>query len=200
LPFRPTWLYSSFENEENPVDARLIDLDRISSLLGGADPEAAPVVERIRQSSPEAWDSDPLSGNVSAGQILESLLLGKKPSGSASLSGRALELLIRELGEPLDTSSFDDARMIGWFATEALEGLPCAEMLYGRLPPPLAKGPLLDIGIGYVTSEEAASLLEHWPEPDFDDPEPEIYAAREQIEEWLRCAAEAQKSLVVVWV
>jgi hypothetical protein len=30
---------------------------------------------------------------------------------------------------------------------------------------------------------EAAGLLLDWPEPDFDDPAPEIYATREQIEE-----------------
>ena len=42
-------------------------------------------------------------------------------------------------------------------------------------------------------------VLEDWPEPDYDDPGPEVYAAREQIEEWVRCTADARKTLVVVW-
>jgi hypothetical protein len=182
------------------MDARLVDLNRISRLLGGADPEAAGVVEQIRQSSPEAWHSKLSSEKVSVGQVLESLLLRGEPSGRAYQTGLALRLLIRELGERLDTSSFDDARMIGGFAVEALEGLPCAEMLYGRAPSPLANSRIQEIVAGYVTPQEAATLLEHWPEPDYDDPAPEIYAAREQIEEWLTCAADAQKSLVVIWV
>jgi len=182
------------------MDARLVDLNQISRLLGGADPEAVSVVELIRQSSPEALDSESSSEEVSVGQVLESLLLRGEASGRAPQTGLALQLLIRELGEPLDTISFDDARMIGCFAAEAFAGLPCAEMLYGRSPPPLTLGRLMDIVVGYVTAEEAATLLEHWPEPDYDDPAPEIYAAREQIEEWLTCAADAQKSLVVVWV
>jgi hypothetical protein len=182
------------------MEARLVDSNRISRLLSGTDPEAAGVVEQIRQSSPEAWESDSYSEQASVGQVLEDLLLRGEPSGRASQSGLALQLLIRELGEPLDTVSFDDARMIGGLAVEALEGLPCAEMLYGRAPPPLGESRLQEIVVGYVTWEEAASLLEDWPEPDYDDPEPEIYAAREQIEEWLKCAADARKSLVVVWV
>jgi hypothetical protein len=182
------------------MEARLVDLHRISRLLGGADPQAAGVVEQIRRSSPAAWDRDSSSEKVSAGQVLESLLLRGELSGRAYQTGLALRLLIRELGERLDTSSFDDARMIGSFAVEALKGLPCAEMLYGRAPSPLANSRLQEIVVGYVTPEEAASLLEDWPEPDYDDPDPEIYAAREQIEEWLRCAADAGKGLVVVWV
>jgi hypothetical protein len=182
------------------MDARLVDLSRIARLLGGADPEAADVVEQIRRSSPKAWDGESSSEKVSVGQVLESLLLRGEASGRASQTGLALQLLICELGEPLDTISFDDARMIGGFAVEALEGLPCAEMLYGRAPAPFKQGRLQAIVVGYVTPEEAATLLEHWPEPDYDDPAPEIYAAREQIEEWLTCAADSQKSLVVIWV
>jgi hypothetical protein len=182
------------------MDARLVDSNRISRLLGGADPDAAGVIEQIRQSSPEAWDGDSSSKQVSVGQVLEGLLLLGESSGRADQAALALQLLIRELGEPLDTLSFDDTSMIGSMAVEALEGLPCAEMLYGRAPPPLAQSRLQDVVVGYVTPEEAASLLEDWPEPDYDDPEPEIYAAREQIEEWLRCAADARKSLVVIWV
>jgi hypothetical protein len=182
------------------MEARLVDLHRLSRLLGGADPEAAGIVEQIRQSSPGAWDSDASSERISVGQVLEGLLLRGEPSRRASQAGLALQLLIRQLGEPLDTSSFDDARMIGSFAVEALAGRPCAEMLYGRSPPPLAQSRLQDVVAGHVTPEEAATLLEHWPEPDDDDPAPEIYAAREQVEEWLTCAADARKSLVVVWV
>jgi hypothetical protein len=181
------------------MDARLVDLNRISTLLGGADLQAAGVIEQIRRSSPAAWDRDSSSEKVSVGQVLDSLLLRGEPLGRPYQTGLALRLLIRELGERLDTFSFDDARMIGGFAVEALEGLPCAEMLYGRAPSPLANSRLQEIVVGYITPEEAASLLEDWPEPDYDDPAPEIYAAREQIEEWLRCAADARKSLVVIW-
>jgi hypothetical protein len=182
------------------MDARLVDLNQLSRLLGGADPQAVGVVEQIRRSSPEAWDSHLSSEKVSVGQVLESLLLRGEASGRASQTALALQLLIRELGDPVDTLSFDDARMIGGFAVEALAGLPCAEMLYGRGPPPLAQSRLQEIVVGYVTPEEAATMLEHWPEPDYDDPAPEIYAAREQIEEWLTCAADARKSLVIIWL
>jgi hypothetical protein len=42
-------------------------------------------------------------------------------------------------------------------------------------------------------------MLAQWPEPDFDNPDPEIYAGREQIEDWLHRAAESKRTLLVFW-
>ena len=36
-------------------------------------------------------------------------------------------------------------------------------------------------------------------EPDHDDPVPQVYAAREQIEGWLRSASDRQQTLIVFW-
>jgi hypothetical protein len=59
------------------------------------------------------------------------------------------------------------------------------------------------LALGDWTSMER---LTQWPDRDLRverglaDRTPEVYAAREQIEEWLRCAADARKNLVVIWV
>jgi hypothetical protein len=53
------------------MDARLVELNRISKLLGGGDPESIGVVEQIRQSAPRAWDDNFSSEKVSMGQVLE---------------------------------------------------------------------------------------------------------------------------------
>jgi hypothetical protein len=176
------------------MDALLVDLPQISRLLSGGAPDARETIERVRAKCPEEWDT---SRQYRLGEALESLLTTGQFKGNPYVKCPALQLLCRTLGEPLDTVSFEDSGFRLW--GEALQGLPQAEKLYGCAPPPwkaeLADDPVL----GCVTPEEAAAMLAKWPEPDYDDPPPEVYAAREQIEGWLRSACKAQKTLVIFW-
>jgi hypothetical protein len=181
------------------MEARLIDLKRISHLLAGGASEATSVVDVARRRFPESWEFDPEYDDQSVGEELEALLTNGQQSGMPH-PGPALQLLCQVLGESVDIASFEDVNMIHGFAAESLTGLPYGERLYGRLPLPLTEGEPGYVECGYVTPDEAQAMLEKWSEPDFDDPEPEIYAAREQIEGWLRSAVEAQKTLIVFWV
>ena len=182
------------------MDAMLIDLPQVSALINGGHAEACDLLALIEHKFPAAWKSETPYVSTSLGQVLTSLLKTGKINGPPQVAGPALQFLCHNIGERLNSSSFDDARMIANFATAALEGLPQSERLYGRVPPSLEDWGGRDIVVGYVTPAEADSMLEHWPEPDFDDPDPEIYAAREQIEGWLRSAHESQKTLIVFWV
>lgn len=181
------------------MEARLIDWPRISRLLRGGAAEAQNIVDSVRARYPEAWNIDPDSGPISIGQALEEQLKTGQVSGPAHFGRLALQLLSRALGEGLDIASFDDIRMIDLFAAAVLDGLPEADRLYGRTPPELKEWDPFTWEMGYVTPDEATSMLEQWPEPDFDDPDPEIYAAREQIESWLRSACDTHKTLIVFW-
>jgi hypothetical protein len=179
------------------MQAFLIELSRLSMLMAGNSPEAAKVVQQLREQSPAAWESDPGYEEISVGAALEEHLTTGEARDWPNVAGRGLQLLCRALGELLDSTSFDDANFM--LVAEALEGVKQAEKLYGRVPPPLQLSEEGGLVIGYVTPTEAAEILGTWPEPDHDDPAPEVYAAREQLEGWLRIASEAQKSLIVFW-
>jgi hypothetical protein len=99
----------------------------------------------------------------------------------------------------LDLTSFDAVNMIHLFAGAVLDGLPGAERLYDRIPPPLKEWEPGYYVVGYVTPTEAAEMLTTWPDPDHDDPPAEIYAAREQVEGWLQAAREANRTCIVFW-
>lgn len=158
------------------VEARLLDLARLSRLLAGKAPDAPQVLAAARKRWPRAWESDPDGGDPPAGSVLEHLLATGRMRGKRYLAGPALRLLCQAIGDPLDTASFDDAGMIHIFAVEALTGLPHAERLYGRVPPPLKawEGGYGNLP-GYVTPKEAAAMLKKWPGPDHDDPPPEVF-------------------------
>lgn len=179
------------------MEAMLIDLFRISGLLAGKSSEANSILDKIRTHSPTAWECEREHDKVSCGQVLEMLLTKGKSKGPRHLPGRALQLLCRELGESLNTESVESGNFM--FVMDVLEEVPSAEYIYGRVPPPL-KGWGGDFPVvGYLTAEEADQALQTWPEPDHDDPVPEVYAAREQIEDWLRKSSKSQKSLIMFW-
>lgn len=177
------------------MEAFLTDLSHLQALLSGQSSNTGTVIEQIRQKYPRAWEVDPDYDEFSEGHALESLLTTGKWTGTANLAGRALILLLREFGEKLDSESLDDSSCM--FLDEVLTDVPTWDYFYGRVPEPLedwgGNFPL----VGYLTPAEAAETLEGWPEPDHDDPEPEVYAAREQIEDWLRQSRKSQKDLVM---
>lgn len=178
------------------MEAYLIDLSQISLLLSGKSPQVDNLLAQIQNKFPSAWELAWESDEISAGQSLESLLRTGKSKGARRLSGRALQLLCHELGEILNTESMSDSFM---FVAEVFEGVPSEDYFYGRVPPPL-KGWGGDFPVvGYLTAEEADQVLQAWPEPDHDDPVPEIYAAREQVEDWLSKSTKSKKTLIMFW-
>ena len=179
------------------MEAFLIDLSNISLLLSGQSPDTENIVEQIRSKYPSAWEIDPDYDEASEGQALESLLTTGKWTGSANLAGRALILLIRQFGEKLNSESLDDASFM--FLAAVMPDIPTEDYFCCRPPAPLEDwGGDFPI-VGYLTPQEAAETLDVWPEPDFDDPEPEIYAAREQIEDWLQKSRDSQTTLIMFW-
>lgn len=177
------------------MEAFLIDLSYISSLLSGQLSNTETVIEQLRTKYPYSWEVDPDYDESSEGQALESLLSTGKWPGTPHLAGRALILLIRQFGEKLNSESLDDTGIM--FLNEVLIDVPTEDYFYCRPP-----APLKDWGgdfpvVGYLTSQEVTETLAAWPEPDHDDPETEIYAAREQIEDWLQQSQKSQKDLIV---
>lgn len=83
---------------------------------------------------------------------------------------------------------------------DAFEGLPepisalyGCETIYGR---PVDSG---SVAIGYLPAGRAREILAALPEPDFGSPAPEVIAAREELEGWLRKSEAESKSIVVLW-
>lgn len=179
------------------MEAFLVDLSQISLLLSGKSPQADGVLTQIREDSPSAWELDWESDKVSTGQTLESLLSTGKSKGRPHLAGRALQLICRALGEPLNTESLDDANFM--LVADSLEGIAMEDYFYGRVPPPLQEWGGNFPVVGYLMPQEVDEVLCTWPEPDHDDPAPEVYAAREQIEEWLIKSRDSKKTLIMFW-
>src|SRR5438067_13451337 len=106
------------------MDALLLDLPRVNELLSGNAAEGHSVIAIIRKQFPKAWELNPEYKHVSVGQVVEELVKEGKATAKPPEIGQALQLLCQALGEPLDTSSFDDVNMISIFAAAALERVP----------------------------------------------------------------------------
>lgn len=179
------------------MEAFLVEMSQITCLLEGQSSEAGGILEKIRADSPSSWELDWESDKFSTGQALESLLSTGKSKGRPHLAGRALQLICRALGEPLNTESLNDANFM--LVADTLEGIAMDEYFYGRVPPPLQEWGGNFPVVGYLTPQEVEKVLCTWPEPDHDDPAPEVYAAREQIEEWLIKSRDSKKTLIMFW-
>jgi hypothetical protein len=104
-----------------------------------------------------------------------------------------------EHGEVLEVISWADGSFM--LVADALAALPddLASQLYGvtTIHDRAVDGAV--IAIGYVPAARVPDLLLALGEPDFDSPAPEVIAAREELEGWLRRAASQSRGVVIVW-
>lgn len=101
-------------------------------------------------------------------------------------------------GEALEVISWAEGSFM--LVADALTGLPdTVAALYGcqAIHGRAING--TSIASGYMPAQAAKELLQGLPEPDFDSPAPEVIAAREELEGWLRRAASRGKGLLLVW-